>query len=256
MLSATCANDASRGQAKSNAPLGKLIGEIRLAAGARIPAYTSLDLVRRPLHQNALVAVPAECDGANREALRPVQPTAQGLLPNVVVAASDFTRTHAWKPRKHKALIEHCRLTPSIIAATGGDTLAVENRDAYGFEPLVGPSYQARALTPGQTLEVPMMPGGIDALQCSLGAPCGRTDLLVFFHPVHAVTDHLGHFEIAEFPAAELVRVSAWHPLFEPSETFVWVEPGQVSTLNLELRPRARFLPQAPDEPAAAVAPH
>ena len=49
------------------------------------------------------------------------------------------------------------------------------------------------------------------------------------------------------FPTdSELVRVTAWHPLFEPSESFTWVEAGQSASLELLIKPKLRFLPASP----------
>lgn len=247
-----CASRPAREGEKHHGPVGTLIGEVRLATGVSLPQFTSLDLVRRPLHPSTHDPLPRECQAANEAARTPVHADSRGMLSGVAVAASDFTRIRDWKPKKHKVVLEHCQLQPALLAATGGDTLEVENRDDYGFEPLVGPAYRARPLARGEPYKVPLVPGGVDALQCSLGAPCGRTDLLVFFHPVHAVTDQYGRFSIPNFPASELVRVTAWHPLFEPSESFVWVDPGQVSTLNLTLTPKTRFAPASESTAAAS----
>jgi hypothetical protein len=227
-------------------PVGTLVGEIQLAQGAQLPAYTQIDLMRRPLRINHLAKPPDECEQANELARTPVTATAEGLLRGVAVAASDFTRTREREPKEHVVKIEHCRLQPSIVAAQGGDTLKIVNQDPFGFEPLIGPAYESRALQQGKSFQIPMIASGIDAVQCSLGAPCGRTDLLVFHHPVHAVSDETGHFTIANFPAAELVRVTAWHPLFEPTETFVWIEPGQQGSVKLQLFPKARFVAAQP----------
>jgi hypothetical protein len=169
-------------------------------------------------------------------------------LSNIVVAASDFTRVQERAPKIHEMTIEHCQLKPPIVAANGGDVLALENKDKFPFEPLVGPSYAANAFK--ERVKLPLYPGGIDSIMCSLGAPCGRSDLVVFFHPVHAVTDEHGTFRIPNFPASELVRINAWHPLFEETNSFVWLEPGQQSSVELVLSPRSRFVP-----PPAAAAP-
>lgn len=224
-------------------PVGTLVGEILLAPDSPLPAYTPLDLVRRPLRVHSLPDPPGECAAANEAARTAVTLTPEGRLRGVVVAASDFTRVRERKPKHHKLRIEHCRLQPNVIAAQGGDTLDLENHDDYAFEPLLGPAYEGRALRQGKRVELPLIASGIDIVQCTLGAPCGRADLLVFHHPVHAVSDHTGHFLIANFPAGELVRVTAWHPLFEPTETFVWIEPGQQSAVKLQLTPKARFTP-------------
>lgn len=225
-------------------PMGTLIGEVVLAPGAQLPAYTSLDLVRRPLRVHHLPDPPNECAEANEAARSAVTLAPGGRLHGVVVAASDFTRVRERKPTRHKLRIEHCRLQPSVIAAQGGDILELENRDAYDFEPLIGPTFKGQVLRRGKTLERPLISSGIDIIQCTLGAPCGRTDVLVFHHPVHTVSDQAGRFRIENFPAGELVRVNAWHPLFEPTETFVWIEPGQETTVKLQLTPKQRFVEQ------------
>ena len=235
-------------------PVGVLVGEVRLSQGARLPRYSPLDLVRRPLRLNSHAPLPTECRDQNVAAETPVTLTSEGRLRGVIVAASDFARFRPRKPKVHRLVIEHCRLQPSTIAAMNGDSLALENRDAYAFEPMLGPTYEARALAQGQKVNMPLVGAGVDSIQCSLGAPCGRADLLMFFHPVYAVSDASGHFRIANFPASELVRITAWHPLFEPTETFVWLEPGHEHTVSLELTPKSRFVPAPPS--SAIVVPH
>lgn len=223
-------------------PVGTLIGEVLLAPDSQLPAYTPLDLVRRPLRVHGLPDPPSECTEANEAARTAVSLAPDGRLRGVVIAASDFTRVRERKAKRHKLQIEHCRLTPTIIAAQGGDILELENHDDYAFEPLLGPSYEGRVLHRGKTLELPLVASGIDIVQCTLGAPCGRADVLVFHHAVHTVSDDAGRFRIENFPAGELVRVTAWHPLFEPAETFVWIEPGQQTAVKLQLTPKARFI--------------
>ena len=227
---------------RSPGATASLLGEVRLAPGARLPEYASVDLARRPLRMHSPPTPPSECDAANQRARTPVQRSDSGGLSGIAVGASDFTRTPHRKPREHRVVIEHCQLQPTLVAATSGDTLTIENRDDYAFEPLVGPSYAATPLAPHARVKRSLEPG-IDAIQCSLGAPCGRSDLLVFMHPVHAVTDALGNFRVDNLPAQELVRITAWHPLFEPSELFVWLEPGEQRHVVLDLQPKGRFVP-------------
>jgi hypothetical protein len=235
-----------------NGPVGLLKGEIELAPGSPLPKFAAMDIVRRPLQIHGMPPAPSECVEANEEARTPVKVTDEGLLSGIVVAASDFTRLRERLPKEHKVAIEHCRLKPNIVAAQGGDILKLENKDAYGFEPLIGPAYESHALPRDKVLKFPLVASGIDVVQCSLGAPCGRTDLLVFHHPVHTVSDDKGHFTIKNFPAGELVRVTAWHPLFEPTETFVWIDPGQTNSVKIQLTPKTRFTsaPSAPSAPS------
>jgi hypothetical protein len=240
-----CQGDAKAPKRRTG-PVAILTGKIKLAEGAQLPAYTTLDFVRRPLHVHAQPAPPAGCASANEEARTAVRLNPDRSLAGVVIAASDFTRVRERAPEKHRVVIENCRLKPSIIAATGGDEISIENRDAYGFEPLVGPAYVGAALEQGETLRFPLAPGGVDSILCSLGAPCGRTDMVVFFHPIHAVSKPDGTFRIDNFPASELVRVIAWHPLFEEKESFVWLEPGETTAIELELTPKSRFVEATP----------
>ena len=234
-------DDTPEERALRSGPVGTLTGEILLAPGAQLPAYTPLDMMRRPLRVHSLPDPPEECTQANEAARTAVTLTPEGRLRGVVIAASDFTRVRERKPKHHKLKIERCRLQPTLIAAQGGDVLELENHDAYAFEPLLGPAYEAQALPRGEPLERPLIASGLDIVQCSLGAPCGRADLIVFHHPVHTVSDDAGTFRIPNFPAGELVRVTAWHPLFEPSETYVWLDPGGHSAVKLQLTPKTRF---------------
>jgi hypothetical protein len=248
-------SDAAAGPSERLAT-GTLTGRVRLMAGAALPAYAPFDLVRRPLHERAQREPPSACAEALDSARRPVAMTPEGMLSGVVVAASDFARYRARPPMTHEIALRGCRLEPAAITATRGDHVAVRNLDDFSFGLLVGPSRRARTLARGERLREPLVPG-VDAVMCDRVAPCGRTDLVVFQHAVHGVTGAEGAFRIDEFPAAELVRVTAWHPLFEESETFVWVEPGKASNVELVLSPKPRFVvePSANAQDRAAPPP-
>jgi hypothetical protein len=255
IAAAACAGDAKH--AYRHVPVATLVGRVRLADGRPLPAYTSIDMARPLLHAGAASDVPAQCAAANAAAQQPVLLGENRMLGGVVVAGSDFTRTPERDPETHVLTISGCRLQPATTAAMLGDRLLLENRDSFPFEPLIGPAYGARALAPGRKVLLPLS-AGVDSVRCSTRAPCGRSDLVVFRHPVYAVTDARGNFRIERFPAAELVRVSAWHPLFEESQTFVWLEPGTTSAVELTLEPKTRFEPvlaPQPDVRAAALQP-
>jgi hypothetical protein len=224
-------------------PVGVLSGRVRLAEGASLPEYAAADLSRRPLLPSRPSAPPAACAGANDLARRPVELGPDRGLAGVIVAASDFVRFRQREPIKQRVVIEGCRLRPALIAAQGGDVLELENLDDFDFEPLLGPTFTPRALPRGKKVRIPLPPGGVESLICSPRAPCGRTDIAVFFHSVYAVTDARGEFRIPAFPAAEQVRLSAWHPLFDVSETFVWLDPGERASADFALAPKARFVP-------------
>lgn len=227
--------------------IGTLTGRVRLADGMPLPAYAPADVARPPMQERALPPPPSECAAANVEARMPVKLTAERMLAGVVVGASDFTHSHERKPQLHKIAIEHCRLQPALVVARGSDILELENRDAYPFQPLFGPTLRARSIAPGEKIRVSLRPGSVEPVQCSRAAPCGRTDVVTFYHPVFAKTDEHGDFRIDRFPASESVRVSAWHPLFEEAATYVWLEPGEHVAVELTLMPKPRFI--APPRP-------
>jgi hypothetical protein len=227
---------------KRNGPVAELRGRVRLADGSGLPEYAAFDLVRRPLLPGSGSQPPTACAEANERARQPVELGPDRGLSGVVVAASDFTRIRQRDAVKHRVTIRDCRLTPALIAAQGGDVLEFENLDDFPFEPVLGPVFKSSPLPKGKKVRLPMSPG-MESIMCSPSAPCGRTDLIVFFHPAYAVTDARGEFRIPNFPAGEQVRVSAWHPLFEVSENFVWLEPGERGSIDLVLTPKPRFVP-------------
>lgn len=241
---------------RKSGALAVLEGRVRLAPGAQLPTFAAPDLARQPLQADAPRGVPDECGAAQRAALQPVATTAGDLLAGIVVAASDFTHYSERKSIVHHVAVAGCRLQPSVVAAMGGDFVDLENRDAFAFSPLFGPAFKAIPLHRGRHMRRSLSPGTVESILCSRDAPCGRTDLIVFHHPVYAVSDSLGSFRIPNFPAAELVRITAWHPLFEESETFVWLQPGEHGSVELQLTPRKRFLPGATSaKPSAASTP-
>jgi hypothetical protein len=220
---------------------------VRLAEGEPLPEYPDELLAHEPLRLRATPkGVPEQCAAANAASRTPVSLTEGRGLSGVVVTASDFRRNRPRDPAVHRVRIEGCRLQPQTIAMMKGDRLVVENRDAYPFAPLYGPAYSATPLPRGQRLFIPTFPASIEPLSCSVDAPCGRTEVVVLHHPVHTVTRELGAFDIEGFPAAELVRLTAMHPLFDEGETMVWVEPGGHVRVELSLKPKRRFIRPPP----------
>lgn len=231
-------------------PIGRVSGHVRLADGAVLPEYPLAMLSHEPLRpRDAPEAIPAECAAANRASRAPVAISEGRGLSGIVVTASDFLRNRPRDPVVHRVRIEGCKLLPQTIAMTEHDRLVLENRDAFPFAPLYGPAYGAKPLWRGERLFVPIYPASIEPVSCSPDAPCGRSDVVVFHHPVHTVTGELGAFEIQGFPAAELVRLTALHPLFESSETTVWVEPNERVRVEIVVRPKERFRPSPAPAP-------
>jgi hypothetical protein len=228
---------------KRSAPVGTVIGYVRLEQGAALPSYPEPLLSHEPLKPRARPeALPEECARAAFESRMPVLMASNRGLSGIVITASDFRREREHEPASHRVRIERCALRPQTIAMAADDHLLLENLDAFPFAPLYGPAFAATPLPQGQRLFIPTFPGTIEPLSCSSDAPCGRTDVFVLRHHVHAVSDDLGAFRIGNFPAGEQVRLTAVHPLFEEAETSVWVEPGQQLRVELRVRPKPRFL--------------
>lgn len=247
-LGASCGAQGEDGDRKT--PTGTVIGYVRLEASSALPMYPEALLGREPLRPRTRPkAMPEECTAAARASRMPVRLAEDRGLSGMLVTASDFRRSPAYEPVARRVRIERCALLPQTIAMSEGDRLVLENRDPYPFAPLYGPAYEARPLERGEKLFIPVHPGTIEPLACSSDAPCGRSDVFVLRHPVHAVTDALGAFRIDDFPAGEQVRLTAVHPLFEDSETVLWVEPKETVRVELVARPKPRFVTDAPAAP-------
>lgn len=217
-----------------------LTGTVRLAPGATLPSYAQADMERRPLRPIEVDNPDGKCAAANAAARQPVKLAANRALSDIVVAASDFVRQRAHEPaeRPHKVTIRNCALSPRTLSATVGDQVFIANSDHHAYAPMFGPLVHALKLAPGERFRVPLQGAGIESVMCTRDAPCGRTDVVAFHHDVHTVTNETGSFRLEHFPAGESVRVSAWHPLFEVSETFVWLEPNEQREVELVMRPR------------------
>lgn len=232
-------------QPERSTPVGTVIGYVRLEAGALLPMYPEALIGREPLRPRKLPEpMPDECARANQAARLPVLMSEARGLSGMLVTASEFRRSPKHEAVAHRVRIERCALTPQTIAMSAGDRLVLENLDAFPFAPLYGPAYEARPLERQRELFIPVVAGSIEPLSCSSDAPCGRSDVFVLRHAVHAVSDDLGAFRIENFPAGEQVRLTAIHPLFEESETALWVEPNETVRVELLVRPKPHFIPR------------
>jgi hypothetical protein len=243
-LACGLAGCGAKDEPERNTPVGTVIGYVRLEAGALLPMYPEALIAREPLRpRKAPEPIPEECTRANQAARLPVSMSEARGLSGMLVTASEFRRSPKHEAVAHRVRIERCALRPQTIAMSAGDRLVLENRDAFPFAPLYGPAYEARPLPRERELFIPVVAGSIEPLSCSSDAPCGRSDVFVLRHAVHAVSDDLGAFRIANFPAGEQVRLTAIHPLFEESETALWVEPNETVRVELHVRPKPHFIP-------------
>jgi len=228
-------------------PLGVVEGTIRLAEGAELPRYTPEQLGRRP----GQPALPDDCLPALETDLEPVRRTTDGLLDGVMVAVTGDVESFRrdlppYTAQVRNVTIDRCRLAPRLLVAVRGDTLRVTNHMSYPFLPTLGETPFLRALTQGQFQDFELDRGGVRSLGCAFAAPCGRTEIVVVYHPVYAVTDAQGHFRIENVPVGDAVVFHAWHPLFEEASVTADVRAGQPTHVELVLSP----LPPRPVAPA------
>ena len=214
--------------------LGTVEGVVRLAPGATVPSYADDPApqigTKRP-------PAPAQCPPPRTDDRQPVRLVADRALSGVLVTASEFARTPEHAPITHSVEIHGCRLAPTLVAATRGDQLRVLNGDDYPFLPTMGSGGLMQALTRGQDRIMPLDRGGVFTLSCGWAVGCGRTDVIVLQHPVHAITDHRGRFRIENVPADDDLKIHAWHPLLHDVTVSTRVGVGRSVHLELTVQP-------------------
>ena len=225
-------------------PFGTIEGVVRLAEGATLPLLEANPMfAARPSAD-----LPADCPPAQESDRQPVQVAAGGGLTNLVIVATgdEAHWPHSGEPQTHRVLFEHCRLSPRMLVAERGDTVHLENPTLFPFFPDLGTG-MTRAVIPTDPVDFVLDTGGVRAVECTFGSPCGRMDIVTLYHPVHAVTTAEGTFRMTNVPAGQDVRISAWHPLFVEAIATARVEAGQTAHVEIVIAPAAT--------PAPAVTP-
>jgi hypothetical protein len=219
-------------------------GTVRIAEGAEAPMWPQNPLVLPPPRP----AIPEQCTPPQEGDRRPVVPTADGALPGVVVMLGDFEGDPPHEPETHDVHIRDCRLTPSIVVATRGDTLHLHNdTPEYSFMPDLSTGLMT-AILPGDDRELALGEAGVRTLQCGFLAPCGRAEIVVLYHPLHAITDAEGHYRIEGVPAGSEIRIAAWHPLFQDDTQTITLRAGEHRTIDFTIRPARLRAPAPPPE--------
>jgi hypothetical protein len=217
-------------------PVGVVEGVVRLAPGAELPSYTDKDLGKGA---PGTTAPPEKCPPPKKGDRQPVSHADGGGLRGVMVNAIDFDASPAHEPATHEVAIRDCRLEPRLVVATRGDKLRMVNESDHPFLPRRSGDSFGQGLMKGQDRVVDLDRGGIFRVSCFMGATCGRTDVVVLYHPVHTTTGEGGRFRLENVPAGQALTVHAWHPLFEESSAEVQVAEGETRTVEIELRPLA-----------------
>jgi hypothetical protein len=210
-------------------------GVVRLAPGVELPRLPPAGSELQP-------PMPESCSPASERDRMPVRMGDDRTLEGVLVQASEFAVEVTREPVEHEVVIRDCRLEPRLVPAVRGDTLVVKNESDYPFLPTIGRAPMMQAVLPGQTRSFPLQEGGVHTLSCGFAAPCGRTDVIVVYHPLHTVTGEGGRFRLKGLPADHSLELHAWHPLFEDSMLELAAD-ARMEELELVLTPLA---PPAP----------
>lgn len=232
---------------QENIPFGTVEGIVRLAEGATLPGFAT-----NPMTTDRPIAdAPPDCPPAGDADLHPVQVAAGGGLTNlVIVATGDETHwPHSGAPRTHHLRIERCRLSPRVLVAERGDTLRLENATAFPYFPDMGTG-MTRALIPTDPIDLALDTGGARSIECGFANPCGRSDIVTLYHPVHTVTTAEGTFRMTNVPAGQDVRINAWHPLFIEGHATTRVEAGQTVRVEILITPAPVAATPAAEVPA------
>lgn len=219
-------------RAATQLPMGTVQGVVRLAPGTALPRFTESYLTTAQ-HQ----PLPAGCTPHMERDDVPVEVGSSGGLTNLLVAAQgDSARWPTTRAVRRDITIEDCRLGPRVLIAHVGDTLHIVNETNVPFFPDFGDGMM-RSIIQSDPLDLPVERAGARPVACGFGIGCGRLDLMVLHHPVHALSDGEGRFTIDNLPADQDITLSAWHPLFEEARETVRVGPGQTIEVELVIRP-------------------
>jgi hypothetical protein len=241
-------------ESEQGAPVGVVEGVVKLKQGASIPAYPQEQMTQQVLRSKP-TEMPKNCSAASLSDRQPVRLTQEGKLVGVLVAGSKLKQPPTREAKTHDITIEDCRLKPSFVAAQKGDKLRIRNLTDFPFMPQFGRSAFMETLIKGQEKVIDLKQGGlVGAVLCGYTASCGRTDVIVLFDAIHAVTDENGHFRIENYPAGQESLVNVWHPLFRETSTPVTLSPGETKRLEIELSPLEKYVVEETPSPKSKPA--
>lgn len=230
-----------------NARVGVVFGTITLEEGAELPRWDLREIDRGP----DSAPVPPECGPPRETDTLPVEGVGSPTrLTNILVSATGEQRKFAealgrTRPIDRRLSIEQCRLQPKFVSATVGDTLVLENHSNVPFLPSVGPTQFLETLLPGQTRRIVLDHAALAWTRCTFSAACGRSDVIVIFHPVHTTSTATGDYVLEHVPADQDVQIHAWHPRFHDVEATTRVAVGQRVRVDFTLRPMSPTPPSS-----------
>lgn len=228
-------------------------GMVRLTEGSELPGYTEADIGRNPERPE----VPEGCSPARASDTRPMRLSEQrgvgGILVTATGSPEHFRQLPATAPRTIPLGIRDCRLEPTLLVAAVGDTIELTNHSPRAFITAFTTDPINEAQAPERSRRLEVVRPGVQRVECTVAAGCGRTEVVVLAHRVATVTDREGRFEL-DVPAGAEVTLHAWHPLMRRREgearlTIDQAVAGETRTLDIPLT--LVPLPANPAVPAA-----
>ncbi len=244
---ADAGHDAGPASTEPALQTGTVEGVVRLAEGKELPML--------PEPPPPMAPWPPSCTPVGPADRTPVRLGDGRGLEGMLVSASAFQGSPPHEPRTIEVHIRDCRLTPTFVDATRGDTIELRNDVDNPFIPAFsgGGDGIAQALLHQHVRSLDLERGGVHEIACTWGAPCGKTQVAVLYHPVHTTTGAGGRFRLEHVPAGE-VEIHAWHPLFHDVMQRVTVVAGQTARITLTPEPSPPP-PPTPPEPLPPGAP-
>ncbi|MBN1653714.1 MAG: carboxypeptidase regulatory-like domain-containing protein [Deltaproteobacteria bacterium] len=235
-------------QPEKQAPVGVVEGIVRLKEGTRLPSFPE-EMMSQQVIRSKPKETPKMCSPFTPADRQPVRLAEYRALIGVLVAASKLKQPPERPAKIHEIAIEDCRLKPSFVAAQKGDKLRIRNRTDFPFMPQFGRSAFMETLIKGQEKVFNLDEGGfVGKILCGYTALCGRTDVVVLFDAIHAITDDNGRFRIENYPAGQESLLNVWHPLFQETSTPIVLAPGETKTIEIEISPIEKYALEASEK--------
>jgi hypothetical protein len=245
--------DAGSVVADAGPPLkfvGVVRGVVKLAKGAKLPIAPPI------LSHGVKPPSVAPCPPVDLSDQRTISLAKQtGGLSPVHLAMTGMSASPPHVPTTHELFIDACRLRPTLVGATRGDTLRVTNRSSTALIPTLPGDKFMRGMMTGESRDAPISATQVK-VSCGFGSYCGEALVVATTHPLYAVTTSEGFFTIENVPLDQDLRIHAWAPLFDvSSEPFRLSEDKREAVIDLTLTPlpvKPAPKPRKPIPPDAA----
>jgi hypothetical protein len=220
---------------------------VRLADGESLSSWPDALMPRPP---GDPVARPDLCGPpklADKQSARMADPGTRALS-GVLIAPVGFQWAPPRRAVTHELAIRDCMIDRPFLDATLGDRIRLTNETDYPFLPTGGEGPGVtQALMRGQSREFTLDRPGPRTVACNaFGLACGRADVMVLAHPLHATTGADGRFRIEQVQANQDLRIHAWNPLLQETSQTVRLNPGETRTLEFVMRAATVAPPAAP----------